>query len=318
MTDYYRIPATSGGSVTTSVNGTKYYPCFQGDSLFATSTEANVQVKHQIETKFKNLRAYVSTNNAGVTSTIKLRINGANGSNSVSISAGATGWFEDTTNTDTISAGDKVNFSFSKSDANSMVIKNITVDCLATSAYQKGGYYATGDNLSTASTAYYFPFGGSVNSTTEGITQKRRIRSSCTGKNLQVYVSANARSTTTTVRSRVNGADGNQVISISAGATGWFEDTTNTDTLVQDDDYNASITTGTGSGSFTVQTVSADIQGTTSTSIATGPSGGTLSTNQTRYWPGTGGMADAAESNEALASIKFRGTGTISKLAELS
>lgn len=316
MTDYYRIPSVLGASLNFGVNGTAYAAFFTADyGSIANTTEANVQVKHQIASKLKNLRLYVSSNNATVTTTVKIRINGADGQNSVSISSGATGWFEDTTNTDTTSAGDKICYSLSKADANTVVIKNLVTDVLATSAYQKGGYYTGGSTLSTASTTRYFPFGGSVDSATEGINQKRRIRSSCTGKNLQVYVSSNPRSTTTTVRSRVNGADGNQVISISASATGWFEDTSNTDTLAQDDDYCASITTGTGSGSLVVQHVSADIQGTTSTSIAAGPSGGTLSTNQTRYWSPTGGMADTAESTEANASIKFRGTGTISKLA---
>lgn len=315
MTNYYRIPCVYGASKSTSTNGTEYTAGFTSDGLILTATEANAQVKHNIASKFKNLRVYISANSAGTTSTIKLRVNGADGGNSVSITAGATGWFEDTTNTDTTASGDKINFAIVKTDANNITIKTIAVDVLATTPYQKGGYTNGGNNLSAASTTTYIGIGSTAFSTTEGLTHKRRIRSSCSGKNLQVYISANARSTTTTVKSRLNGADGGQSISITAGATGWFEDTTNTDTLVDGDDFNASITTGTGSGTLTLQHTSCDIVGTTSTSIATGNAGGTQSTNTTRYLYPTGGMAGTIESTEANAQLKLRGTGTIQKMA---
>jgi hypothetical protein len=64
-------------------------------------------------------------------------------------------------------------------------------------------------------------------------------------------VAGNTCSTTTTLRFRINGANANNVISVSGSSNGWFEDVTpNTDTVAPGDLIGMTITRGTGAGNF--------------------------------------------------------------------
>jgi hypothetical protein len=66
---------------------------------------------------------------------------------------------------------------------------------------------------------------------------------------MYVNVSANTHSTSTVITFRINGANGNQTITIPASTTGYFEDAVNTDAVVVNDDVNFQIVRGTGGSS---------------------------------------------------------------------
>ena len=108
-------------------------------------------------------------------------------------------------------------------------------------------------NYTTASVSRYNGIvGGQTASAGSEIQNKCKIRKAATGKNLAVYVSANARTTDTLVRTRKNATNGACLITIGPGATGWFEDTTNSDTLAVGDDYDVVTVTGTGTETMAV------------------------------------------------------------------
>ena len=125
---------------------------------------------------------------------------------------------------------------------------------------------------------------------------KCKIRKAGTGRNLAIYVSSNARTTNTIIRTRKNGADGACVITIGPGATGWFEDTTGTDTLAVDDDYNIAVITGTGTETMAVQSTSLDFITTSGWGVTLNGRGSTFTINAatTNYFPIGGGSNTGA------------------------
>jgi len=112
-------------------------------------------------------------------------------------------------------------------------------------------------STTTASTTWFIlPHGIGSLQTTE-TTSKYRVRRAGTWKNFGVYISA-ARAQATTVKSRKAGADGNISVSCTGSTTGWFEDTTHSDTLSVGDDIDISVTTGTGADTLTIRTIKSE------------------------------------------------------------
>ena len=62
----------------------------------------------------------------------------------------------------------------------------------------------------------------------------------------------------------------------SSRFSGWFEDTTNTDTLAVGDDYNVVLTTGTGTEAMTVNSMSLDFVSTLGSAITLNARGGSF------------------------------------------
>ena len=93
-----------------------------------------------------------------------------------------------------------------------------------------------------------------LNHNSEG-DSKARQKLAGVYKYFYVLVTANARTSTTTFRSRKNGANGNLVISVAAGTTGIFEDSANQDNVAAEDDYNFSVSNGAGSSEAITWTV---------------------------------------------------------------
>src|SRR3989344_6927696 len=81
-------------------------------STAADATEARTQITYRTAGTLSNLWVYVNTNNLNGSTTIITRKNGENGAQSVSFASSTTGTAEDTTNSDTIAAGDEVNYQY--------------------------------------------------------------------------------------------------------------------------------------------------------------------------------------------------------------
>jgi len=103
----------------------------------------------------------------------------------------------------------------------------------------------------------YAPIAGAITvSTTESNCQVK-IQSAGTGSLLDVYVSANSIATSaSTVRTRKATANGAMSVSIGAGATGTFQDTSNSDSVSAGNAYNYQIVTPNTSGTLTIDHIS--------------------------------------------------------------
>lgn len=239
-------------SSSTLTNTLTYFSLFQGSA--GDATEANKQHTVREAGTLSDLSANIVFNTFGSNSTLVSRVNGSNGNQSVSVTASSTGYFTDSSNTDSISAADEIAAQFTSGTTCFGHIV-VTYDATASKASLLTGN-SVEYNISEASVTRYLPFGGQSESTITNETEAEfQYNASATLRNMYAYVSANARTTTTTVRTRVNSANGNISVSITSTATGVFEDTTNTDSISTNDTVNFSYTTGAGTEALTLEMV---------------------------------------------------------------
>ncbi len=270
---------------------------------FPRSANDTVESSHQIIYRTAGILSLftivMNTNTRGA-STATVRLNGAAGNQSVSIGASATGTFQDTTHTDAVNAGDKVAYQIVTGAGGSTFDDRLTLCLFDPSPLTVSILaYVSLPNLSTASqTTFYGVTGGASGAITTESTIQTKLRSPGTLKNFMFSVASNARTTATTANSRVNGANGNLAISVGASATGFFEDTTNSDALNVGDLIDFAVTTGTGAGTITGGVLKAELV-TADGSFLLGESSSaqTLAANLTRYMPfGAASERDATES----------------------
>lgn len=173
----------------------------------------------------RNGAVYAQTNARSTASTFVDRIAGGSGTISISITALTTGLFQDTTHSDSVTSGQKINVMVTTgTGTGSLVLEFMTVEFVTTN----GNFlniYCTFDTLSPASTNYHGIGGGGLASTESDIKQQIGIDVRCTNLFCAVYIYSLDASPTITLRS--NGADGNNTISLTG--TGDFEDTTHYD-----------------------------------------------------------------------------------------
>ena len=228
---------------------TRYMALSGGNSN--STTEALTQVPFYSGGTLNNLKVRVESSDTDGTMIVRTRIAGANGNQSVTLTAAGTGLFEDTTNSDTVATTNKVNYQLAPGTAttgNPICLASISFDASSNTAQlfivnAQGNAFT--DNVNTT---IYGPVngitpgaGGSPQETTEN-NSEFTMKTGGTLRNGSWYVTSNARTVTTTSKIRVAGADGNVSIAVTAGSTGLFQDTSNTDTVVSGNTINWSVT----------------------------------------------------------------------------
>jgi len=81
---------------------------------------------------FRNMTLHVNTNTTLLASTWEFRISGASGTLLITVGAGLTGIFRDTTNTDAVAAGDLIDYEVTKGDANTLNITGAAIEEIPT------------------------------------------------------------------------------------------------------------------------------------------------------------------------------------------
>lgn len=252
--------ATANGNNTTAA--TTQFVQVGVTAVNRNATEAVRQNKWRCAGTFSNLYVKVSANAATTSSTVTFRKAGADGNLTLSIGAGQTGEFEDTSHTDSVAAGDLVGVKIVTGATGGLTLEAVGTlfEPSSVVAYSSMiGNAAT--NITSASQTAYLMVSGSLaaGNTTEADSQYR-VQAPFTAKNFQVYVSANARTTTTTFRSRKNTANGAMSVAVGSTQTGLFEDTSNSDTLGPGDLYDYQYVSGTGTQTLTVELVGAGFE----------------------------------------------------------
>lgn len=213
-----------------------------------SATETTVQLYCSEAATFSYLQGFIETGSGSGTNTLTFRKNAA--SQSLAASRSAAGHLSDTTNTVTVAATDKVNLLINDTgtDANYQM-----VSVVVSFSSGHGCFHGSGDGtpqiFDVASSTRYAPVNGSLEAdgtTTEANAQTKN-RAYTSWEAMAVNVTANARVNTSTIKNRINGADGaNGSISIGAGVTGILTDTSIGDALASGDLINVSVTLGTG------------------------------------------------------------------------
>ena len=226
-------------------NASTLFQCLSNAGNSET-TESNAQWKARCSCTAKNYLINVSANATTVATTFTFRKNTANGNMTMSVGAGATGIFEDTTHTDSIVSGDLINNQISPTNTGT----GITFTALGPEIFHQDGFChviaggKTSAVLGLSVTNYVAP-GGTCNTaeTTESRNQAL-AQVPYIASFMQITIETNTITATTTIRFRKNAGNGNQVISVGSSATGKFEDTTHTDTVLATDEINYQIVTG--------------------------------------------------------------------------
>lgn len=226
------FPVTSAGSQSfVNANVTRHQTSV-GPLAGVQTTESIVQTKALVAGVLSNLQIYATANGSTNATTAKNRINATDGTLSVSVSAGATGRTEDTTDTDSIAADDLYNTALvSGAGTASFTHSFIGYTFTPSSARKSQINSRTATSVLAASTTRYGQImGRCAFNSTEGNVQIV-APFDCRLSKLTAKVSANASTTTTTVRLRVGGASVNNTLSITAGATGQITDGSSTDVV---------------------------------------------------------------------------------------
>jgi hypothetical protein len=277
------------------------------------TTEANTQNKFYDPGKISNLYLYLSANTSANSTVLYVRVNGSNTAVTFTVSGGATGYFEDTTNKVDVVANDLLSIFFDRGAAGTITAQlmgcyldpgsNVCYPLIAVTG---------GLNFSAASTTTSTPISGFLRNGSDNISNRVPILASYTLRNLHTYVSANTRTTSTTFKLRKTAADAGPLITIGASSTGLFEDTSNTASFVATDQMSYYVVTGTGAGTITFNRSSIVLDSTTQTYqvILIELTGRLLTSLSPVYIPISGSHTTSA--TEAQTSVKLRGTGTFS------
>lgn len=304
----------AGGSADQNSNLTNYLFCANAN-FSANATETNRQFTYRTAGTLSNLWIRVTANTLNGSTTFRTRKNLADGNQSVSVGSSTTGAFEDTVNTDSVAAADEINYQrVTAGTAGTITMQDILILFAATSNtvnIHGGSGAATTFNSSTE----YAALAGVSQFVSSEIETQLDFNTAGTLKNLFLNISANTRTTTSTLNVRVAGADSGVTVSVTASSTGIFEDTTNSGTVAANDDCNFALTQGAGGGTLTMQGLKVEFE-TTNSKFQTEISnvgGTTQSANLTRYM-GFGGNIGIAETTEADAQTELNIAATFSNL----
>lgn len=243
---------TPAGTQGDTISGTTNYTPIGGGNATVT-IEINQQAKSYITGTWRNLGAYSASNTRDGAIVVNARINGANGTQSVTMPAGTTGWFEDLVNTDAIAPADLLCYQrVPGGTVGSVSINMIKSDIIT----ENKTFLLTGNhsNSQAANTVGFLPIAGMVvgNGTENNVSITSGL--AFTAANLSLYVSGNGVTADSQFRLRKNGADGNLLLTIPASTTGFFQDTVNTDSIIPTDVINYSLTTGATGTNLVIRT----------------------------------------------------------------
>lgn len=213
------------------------YPAISG-ATYLWGTEDRAQVVVRDSYTLAKLFVRVSSNTLDGSTTVRSRKNGANGNQSVSIGAGATGTFEDTTNSDSLVSGDLVAVQIVRGGTSGSIYLTIISFILEHATDDVPIEVAHGLLYVVSPATNYHNLGGALAATTIESRTQYRLRVGGTASDIRIYVYENGINADTIFRLRKNGANASPAVTIPAKTTGAFEDTVNTESFVAGDLLN--------------------------------------------------------------------------------
>lgn len=243
----------SGGTSLTFNSNTEF--CTAVGSPQTASSEVETKLDVSIAGTLKNMFVYIGANTRVNTSTYKSRVNGADGTLAVSITASSTGIFEDTSNSDSIAANDDINYSLTQgAGGGTLEVYLVSTEFETTdNTFFTSSSNAGGSTVNAALTRY-INLAGNASARNGEDQANSKLNMSAVASNLVIYISANTVTASSTFALRKNGSTTSLSISIGASTTGAFEDASNTVPLVSTDLVNHILTTGSTGTSLTIRT----------------------------------------------------------------
>jgi len=245
----------------TTDSATRFIAIEARPNAYAETVEAEAQTKIKVAGTWKNMDINVSANNRVSTTTWTSRINGVDGNMLVSVPAGTSGHFEDTSNTDAVSVDDLLAIKMVTGSGGGQ----LDPETQKTEIEYSGNAFnfpsgTANDTVTTTisnATNFVSPIGGIIAGGVTELFGQIEIPIDSIFSNLLVHVINNSITVSdTTVKVRKNSADGNGLVSIPAGATGFFEDTSNSDSFANGDKLAYVIITPATTGEIGISMIS--------------------------------------------------------------
>lgn len=231
----WSIVAGASNGLGIAAGGTRYLNI--GGFLDNASTEARSQIQARDSYTLAKMYVVIPTNITTSPTTFRSRINGANGNQLITVPAGATGIFQDAVNSDALVSGDRFCTQIVVGAGTGLYVTIVayTLTTLINNTPILVSARPLTESFDPGIGTQYWPIAGRVSKhATEAFTQYR-FRVACTLSNFRVYAATNTGDGAVTFRIRINGAYGNQIITIPAGTPGEFEDAVNTDVIAPGD-----------------------------------------------------------------------------------
>lgn len=267
------------------------------------ASEANAQWKVRGYDTFAGLQVRVFANARTNTTSIKNRINGFDGGLSCDFGAGVTGLVIDTSPADSLVDGDLINASITLGSGTEAISLTLCVATL-TSSSNKSEIWAASDvglARTASATATYHPIGGYHTTSTLTEAQSRiEVGFAASVSNLRCYLSDNTYTGDGTLKLMQNGTAVLTTTLTAGGGAGWYENTSDTITIDDNDELSFEIDEGT-SGSITVWNVGITFSPLTGNVSSTGESVATLSGASTAEAP----ITSAGESVVTLSTASI-------------
>lgn len=234
------------------ISGSTLFSPIVGDTG-SSGNELFNQIKMPTAGTFKNLGISVFTNTRDAATTFRFRVNEANVNQTVTIGAGATGWFEDLVNTDAVVVTDRVNYTQIGAGTAGLVTTDVAKIALETT--NNSTVICGALSVTTApSTTVYYPMGGKDASNATESNKTADSGLAFTASLLGIYLSSNTVVAASTFRLRKNAANANLLVSITGLTTGHFMDSVNSDSIIATDSLALQLETGAGGTSLTTRT----------------------------------------------------------------
>jgi hypothetical protein len=315
ITSRGNIAGTQG---VTTAGSTQFWWLGQA-SAPGNTVEANRAIPWGVPGVLSKLYINVIANTTSAQSTVTVRKNAADTTLSVTIPAGTTGVFENTTATVSVVASDKTNYKSVSGGTGTFQFSVLSCIFDATNnCVTKLVAYPFG--LTSTAATLYLPVVCTLSGTTAAeANTEHTLKVAGTAKNAYILVPTNARTTTTTFTLRKNRTDTALVFTYAAGETGAKTDTTNQISYSVDDEIDWKIVTGTGTENLNMGAgIGLEYETTTQQGFLDGGTIGassdlTIGPNVTEYYTLGGGLMEGV-TTESQAQIKPRTTLTLSNL----
>ena len=229
------------------------YMRIEGELLNNLSTEATSQILIHNDCVLEAVSVYVPSNTRTADGTVITRINTASGALSVTIPSSTTGLFTQSGGSDAVVVDDLINTRINAGGTGTISVRYVALTIKSDNPREIT--IGHGNNISRPATDtsndYNMPGNRMSTSPTE-LAYSVRLKSGGVLSRMSIYASADTATTDLDVVMRVNGADGNQTLTQSSA--GWLTDTTNSDTI-DNNDYISQRTTraSVGSGTTTLR-----------------------------------------------------------------
>lgn len=241
----YTIQGSGAGSGLSSVNFTttpRYTTAMGGNGGSSPQSSPNFACQQGIEqTGTASKFAIFITGSSSGTITVNLNKNGSTANSTVSPGSGTTGFVTDATHTDSLTAGDLLCVAFSSTNASGNM-SGWWFSFVGNTSAMDGTCSAAGTNsASNPPPSTFFPFGGSMTTTTAQADSQAYISYALTAKLLRATWSGGT--TSATLNFQIGGVNGNMSVSWS-GTGGIVVDLTHMDSLSATNLIGGAITSG--------------------------------------------------------------------------